>query len=205
MAPSLVAPVRADRALPFVLRLIVAVVVAVVVGLGSAWLTVGEGWAFRSYKAGDWTAWPEGGSATPDPYSRAILARTAQIPLGGGEGIAFFASRDSDRAPLRGGCEYVLTGDTPLARLWTLSVVDAKGEVPRHRSGRTHFHSREVLRKPDGSLEITLSPLARPGNWMPIPDSGALTVVLRLYDSGAANPRTAGALLMPRIEWKGCR
>ena len=152
-----------------------------------------------------WAAWPEGGSATPDPYSRAILARTAQIPLGGGEGIAFFASRDVDGAPIRGGCDYALVGETPLARLWTLSVVDAAGAVPMHRSGRTHFHSRELLRRPDGTVEITLSPQARPGNWMPIPDSGALTLIVRLYDSGAANPRTAGPIALPRIEWKGCR
>lgn len=197
-------PELRTRLLPFVIRLTLAVIVAVVIGLGSAWLTVGEGWAFRSFRAGDWSAWPEGGSRAPDPYSRAILARTAQVPLGGGEGIAFFASRDSDGAPIRGGCEYTLVGETPAARLWTLSVVDAQGEVPAHRSGRTAFHSREVLRRSDGTIEITLSPQARPGNWMPIPDSGALTVVMRFYDAGVANPRTAGPVALPRIVWKAC-
>jgi hypothetical protein len=191
--------------LRFVLELFLAVVVAVVTGLGSAWLTVGEGWLFRTYRTGEWTAWPEGGSITPDPYARALLARTAQLPLGGGEGIAFFATRDSEGRPIRGGCEYLLVGETPPARLWTLGVVDANGEPPAHRSGRTFFTSRDALRRPDGQIEVALSPQARPGNWMPLPEQGALTLVLRLYDSPAANPATAGEIGLPKIQSRSCR
>ncbi|MEJ1157986.1 DUF1214 domain-containing protein [Prosthecomicrobium sp. N25] len=189
----------------FALEILLAVIVAVVAGLGSTYLAVGEGWLFRTYRAGEWTAWPEGGSTAPDPYARALIARTAQVPLGAGEGIAFFATRDSNGQPIRGGCEYLLSGETPPARLWTLGVVDAKGDPPAHRSGRTFFTSREVLRRPDGHIEVALSPQARPGNWLPLPDSGALTLILRLYDSPAAIPATAGQIEMPRVLPRGCR
>lgn len=189
----------------FLAQLLLAVVVAVAFGLGTAWLAVGEGFLFRTHRVGDWTAWPEGGSNNPDPYARALLSRTAQLPLGSGEGIAFYAARDGEGAPIRGGCEYVLTGETPAARLWTLSVVDGRGDVPATSSGRSYFHSREVLRKPDGRMEIVLAPQARPGNWMPLPESGALTLILRLYETGASNPQTAGDTELPRIMWKGCR
>lgn len=189
----------------FLALLLIAVVVGVVSGLGSAWLAVGEGFLFRTYRAGDWTAWPEGGASNPDPYARALLARTAQLPLGSSEGIAFYVSRDAEGSPLRGGCDYVMTGETPAARLWTLSVVDARGDLPAHPSGRTFLHSREVLRRGDGRMEIALAPQARPGNWMPIPESGSLTVIMRFYESGASNPKTAGDIVLPRIEWRSCR
>jgi hypothetical protein len=77
--------------------------------------------------------------------------------------------------------------------------------VPDHPSGRISFNSREVLRRPDGQFEIALSPQARPGNWMPLPSAGALTVVFRLYDTPAANPATAGTVALPRIDWRACR
>lgn len=188
----------------FILNLVLATLVAVATGLGSAWLTVGEGWLFRTVQVGEWTAWPEGGSNRPDPYSRALLARTGQLPLGGSEGIAFFSSRDSGGNPIRGGCEYDLSGETPQARLWTLTVLDSAGNIPTNASGRAQFNSRQLLRRPDGQFNLTLSPNARPGNWLPMPAGGALTIVLRLYDTPVSNPSTAGTIVLPRIIGRGC-
>ena len=53
-------------------------------------------------RSGAWTAWPHAGSPDADPYSIAMLARTGEVPLGAGEGIAFTAEIDSDGAPLSG-------------------------------------------------------------------------------------------------------
>lgn len=188
-----------------VLNLLVAVVIATVTGLGSAWLVIGEEWLFPTYRVGEWAAWPEGGSSTADPYSRALLARTGQLPLGSGEGIAFFAARDSEGRRIRGECDYLLYGEAPQARLWTLGLLDSAGNVPPSPTGRIFFHSREILRKPDGRFEITLSPNARPGNWLPIPEKGSLTIVMRLYDTPVANVTTGGTPAMPTIERRICR
>lgn len=187
------------------LSILIAVVVAVVTGIGSAWLAVGEGFLFRTMQVGEWTAWPEGGSNNPDPYARALVARTAQLPLGSSEGLAFFAARDRDGEPISGTCDYALIGETPEARLWTLSVIDAEGAVVRHRSGRMFLTSREILRRPAGTFELTLSAQARPGNWMPLPETGALTVVFRVYDTIASTPAGRADLVMPSIARRACR
>ena len=62
--------------------LAIAVVVAVAVGVSSAWYVVERGRVFGAVTVGGWTAWPQEGSADADPYSLATLARTGRVPLG---------------------------------------------------------------------------------------------------------------------------
>ncbi|WP_407047996.1 DUF1214 domain-containing protein [Methyloraptor flagellatus] len=189
-----------------VLFLLFAIAVAVGTGLGSAWVLVGEERPFGAVKVGEWAAWPLAGSAADaDPYARAWAARTGEIPLGAGEGMAFTATRDSVGRPLVGTCDYELSGETAAARLWTLTVLDKTGDLAPNPAGRTGFHSRELLRAPDGRFEIKLSPFARAGNWMPTPAAGPLQVVLRLYDTPLALSSGTGGLVMPRIVRGTCR
>jgi hypothetical protein len=185
--------------------LLFAIAIALVSGLGSAWYLVGEGWLLRTNVFHEWAAWTIGTNVEADPYSRAVLARTGQVPLAPGEGIAFFAAKDSAGRVLRGGCSYEITGTVPPVRLWTLSLIDPAGDLPRNILGRTYMRSDEVLKDETGQLTITLSPEARPGNWFPFPDHGNYTLVLRLYDTPASllNDLKDGAL--PHIERKGCQ
>ena len=60
-------------------------------------MPIEHGFIFGAVTAGAWTAWPTAGSADADPYSLATLARTGEVPLGAGEGIAFTAEDDSRR------------------------------------------------------------------------------------------------------------
>lgn len=150
-----------------------------------------------------WTAWPRVGGRA-DPYARAINARRGDVPLAVGEGVALTASRDGSGRPLDAACAYRIAGETPPARLWTLTVYAGEEPVrtPLERSG---FTSSEVLRDASGGFAIVLDRAARPGNWLPLPESGPVGLVLRLYDtpfgagSGAIDPGT-----VPRIERLDC-
>ena len=73
---------------------------------------------------GAWTARPKTGSADIDPYSRASIARSGELPVGTGDGIAFSAATDDRKRPLDGRCDVVVSGVTPPARFWTLTVYD---------------------------------------------------------------------------------
>ena len=64
-------------------------ILAAVVGLGTTWLTLTRGVAFGALSIGAWTAWPKSGSVDIDPYARAIVSRTGQLPVGTGDGVAF--------------------------------------------------------------------------------------------------------------------
>ena len=186
------------------INLLVAIAIAVIVGLGSAWLVLDRERIFGAVRRGAWTAWPDLGSPNADPYSRAELARSGALPLGNGEGIAFVADTDDSGAALTGRCSYTVGGQTPAARLWTLTVSDRNGnlfETPARRSG---FHAREILRREDGSFAISISNEPQPGNWLPITGGIPLRLTLRLYDTPLTSSGIGEAIL-PAITRKACR
>jgi hypothetical protein len=190
--------------LRLLIDLAVAIVVATVVGFSTAWYAVEHGPIFGAVKVGAWTAWPQSGSADADPYSLAVLARTGEVPLGAGEGLTFRAERDDDGEPLTGNCVYTIAGQTPSARLWTLTAYDDDGRLMVNAARRTGFHSREILRRPDGSFVITVSPRVEPGNWLPVARVERFKLVLRLYDTPLTTGGRFSDLTMPAIQRGEC-
>ncbi|MEJ0097843.1 MAG: hypothetical protein WDM84_07845 [Bauldia sp.] len=83
----------------FLIDLAIGVIVAIAVGVGSAWYAVDRGRLFGAVAVGGWTAWPQEGGADADPYTLAMLARTGEVPLGTGEGLSFTAQNDASGAP----------------------------------------------------------------------------------------------------------
>ncbi|PTW57674.1 hypothetical protein C8N35_110153 [Breoghania corrubedonensis] len=183
----------------FLINLLLAVIVALVFGIGTAYLAVDRGRLFGEVRLGQWTAYPTAGTPDADPYSAATTARTGQIPLGKGEGLAFFADRDRSGNRLVPSCDYRLVGQTPPGRLWTLTSTDAHGHLMKTQAGRVALDSRDIVRKPDGDFEITVAAQARPGNWLPVGTSGPLTLVLRLYDTPLTTGSGLAEIAMPEI------
>ncbi len=189
----------------FLLDLALAVVIAIVVGISTAWYAVDRGRIFGSVTAGDWTAWPAEGTTDADPYSLAMLARTADLPLGASEGLSFTADRDDQGEPLSGACSYDVTGQPPAARLWTLTAYDQYGHLIPNGLGRPGFHSREIVRRESGDFTIRVSPIAASGNWLPIGAPGRFELELRLYDTPLTTGAQLAALTMPRISKVACQ
>ena len=188
----------------FLVDLAIAIAVAVAVGVSSAWYAVDRGRLFGAVTAGGWTAWPKEGSPDADPYSLAMLARTGEIPLGAGEGLSFTAEADEDGAPLSGSCTYAVVGETPAARLWTLTATDDDGRLMVNVARRPGFHSREIVREADGALRIIVSSHVEAGNWLPIGTVGRFKLVLRLYDTPLTTGSQIADLVMPAIERVSC-
>lgn len=188
-----------------VIDIAIAIVVALTLGVSTAWYAIDRGFIFGAVAAGAWTAWPTAGSADADPYSLATLARTGEVPLGAGEGIAFTADNDSAGTPLSGLCMYQVVGQTPAARLWTLTAYDDQGRLMINAARRSGFQSREILRRPDGSFAIMVSPQVMPGNWLPVGRVQHFRLVLRLYDTPVTTGSRIADLTMPGIRKVGCR
>jgi hypothetical protein len=182
-----------------------AFTVAAAIGLGLTWLALTEGTAYGGVTIGSWTAWPKNGTPGIDPYARAIVARTGELPVGSGDGVAFYAFTDDRGSPLDGRCDVVLDGITPQARFWTLTLYDPEGRMVANSLQRQGFTSQEVLRRSDGSFEIAVGPRARPGNWLPTGGVERYLLVLRLYDTpiGAAT-RTGRDAPMPAVLRRAC-
>jgi hypothetical protein len=184
----------------FLAGLLFAFAVAAIVGLGATLFTLTHGTAFGAFTIGAWTAWPRNGTVDIDPYARANVARSGSLPIGSGDGIAFFTATDDRKALLDGRCDVVVSGKTPQARFWTLTLYDADGRLIGNALNRHGFTSQEVIRKTDGTFDILIAPRARTGNWLPTGGVERYVLTLRLYDTpvGVAT-RTGRETPMPTI------
>ena len=177
----------------------------VALGLGATELVVARGWDPGGVAVGAWVARPQVGSMAIDPYARADLARSGELPLATAEGLTFTATTDDTGYRLVRNCVYLITGAAPAARFWTLTASGADGRViddPAHRSA---FTSTDVVRDLDGRFTVAVAPTARPGNWLPVTGVGPLTLSLRLYDTPlAGNSGEAAQASLPSITRRSC-
>lgn len=179
--------------------------VAAAFGLGMTQLALTRGTAFGAITIGAWTAWPKTGTSDIDPYARAAIARTGELPIGSGDGVAFVATADEAGKPFDGRCVVVVSGTTPAARFWTLTLYDHEGRLVPNAADRFGFTSQELVRNADGSFEVLVAPRARPGNWLPTGGLDRYVLVLRLYDTpvGVAT-RNAKDAPMPAVAQRSC-
>ncbi len=133
------------------------------------------------------------------------MARRGALPIGTGDGIAFTASVDDGKRPLDGRCDVVVSGVTPAARFWTLTLCDPSGQLVANSMERYGFTSQELVRGSDGAFEIRIAPRARAGNWLPTGGLDRYILALRLYDTpvGVAT-RTQRDAPMPTISTVSC-
>ena len=179
--------------------------VAAVVGLGLTYFALTRGAAFGGLSIESWTAWPKTGTVDADPYARASIARTGRLPTALGDGVSFTLQSDDNGKILDGRCDVVLSGVTPTARFWTLTLYNADGGLVANSVNRYGFTSQEIVRHADGSFEIVVAPRANPGNWLPTGGVERYELVLRLYDTAVGVATKAGREVpMPAVATRGC-
>jgi hypothetical protein len=185
---------------------IFALAIAAAIGLATTWIALTRGTAYGGVTIGAWTAWPKNGTAGIDPYARAMVARTGELPVGSGDGVAFYARTDSAGESLDGRCDVLVSGITPQARFWTLTLYDPEGRLVANSVRRQGFTSQEIIRRADGSFDVIVGPRVRPGNWLPTGGVEKYQLVLRLYDTpiGMAT-RTGSEAPMPSIRKGACQ
>jgi hypothetical protein len=184
---------------------LVTLVVATGVGLGSTWMAATHGVNVGTITIGAWTARPRTGTSGIDPYSRASIARSGELPVGTGDGVTFTATKDDAGRTLDGRCDVVVKGVTPAARFWTLTLYDPKGQLVANSLQRYGFTSQEIVRASDGAFELRIASRSRAGNWLPTGGLDRYMLMLRLYDTpvGVAT-RSQKDAPMPSIATVGC-
>jgi hypothetical protein len=182
-----------------------AFALATLVGLGATYLALTRGAAFGALQIGAWTAWPKTGTADADPYARATIARSGQLPIGLGDGVSFTAQTDDDGKTFDGRCDVLLSGTTPTARFWTITLYDPAGQLVANSVNRFGFTSQEIVRNADGTFEIAIAPRASAGNWLPTGGVDRYLLVMRLYDTAVGVSTRAGKEVpMPAIKTGAC-
>lgn len=183
-------------------------VVALMLGIGSAWHMIERGSPLTTTKVGPWDGWVSEGNPSADPYTRAHVARSGRLPLTSTVARYFVAHTDSAGRSLTSDCEYLIQGFPLNARWWSLAVYDEYGGLIDNSSQRYGFNSEEMLRHADGTFRVDLSRNVRPENWLP---TGAadqhLVLLLRIYNPRETDASGIGLIpndRLPKIERKTC-
>lgn len=164
------------------LNLLFIFIIALILGLSSAWYMIEEGSALTTSRVGPWSVWRSAGKPDADPYTKAHMARAGRLPITATSALYFFADGDETGNSLLSSCEYVVEGRPLNAAWWSLAVYDGTGRLIPNKAGRHSFNRTDVARRADGSFRIVLARSARPGNWLPTAEQGSLKLVLRAYD-----------------------
>ena len=172
--------------------LLLSFIVAAGIGLGSTWYALTQNISFGALELGAWKGYPRNGTVSIDPYARAVIARNGELPVGSGDGVTFTAAADDDGRPLDGRCDVVVRGTTPPARYFTLTLYTPSGQLVANSLDRRGFTSQELVRNASGEFEITVSPRARPGNWLPTGGIDSYILMLRFYDTSLGIATRAG-------------
>jgi hypothetical protein len=172
--------------------LLLSFVVAAGIGLGSTWFALTQNLSFGALELGAWKGYPRNGTIGIDPYARAAIARNGELPVGSGDGVAFAAALDDDGHALDGRCDVVVHGTTPPARYFTMTLYTPSGQLVANSLNRHGFTSQELLRDASGEFDVTVSPRARTGNWMPTGGIDNYVLMLRFYDTSLGITTRAG-------------
>ena len=191
------------------MRYLINIFIILIIGLSggglSAWMAVEVGNGFGSAKIGQWTLWPLAGSVDAGPYTRARVAKNGSVPLGAAEGLALYLTTDQFGKPLNRKCQYTITGVTPLARLWTLSVQDHRKQTIVSKTGVANAaFSQTLVRERDGTFTINIGSQPAPGNWLSISGNGKMRLVIRLYDTPITGSAGLAEPVMPRLINRNC-
>lgn len=188
------------------LKMMLTVLTGAALGLAATFFTVERGLGFGAVRAGPWTGWPQTGAKDADPYARAVLARTGELPLGTAEGLMFIARGESQSAIFDPRCDYRVRGPVPQARYWTLTAARPDGHLIANAAKRYGFTSSQIVRATDGGFEIVVSPEVQAGNWLPVAPDKPFILVLRLFDTSmSASTTQLSRADMPDISRERCR
>lgn len=142
-----------------------------------------------------WQIATDGIGVYGDSYlKRAIIAMTGLGANQPEDAVYPICEKDSEGRPFDGASQYVLhfsKGELPpVDAFWSLTMYDVEGFPIPNTSNRYAIGDRDALVfNADGSLDLYIQSSApggdRNANWLPSPESGAFSLLLRLYASRA--------------------
>jgi len=197
----------------FLLKLGGVLLVALVLGLGSAWwlINAGLGGALQN---GAWVTDPNIGSEQAGPYSRAAVARAGLLALNKSETIYFTAFVDDAGQPLSTACTYKLVGQPLATRWWSITVYGADHYLIPNPANHYSQAMNTVTRDDQNGFTIIVSPDGSQENGIPTGFSGsssdthqgaAFSLTLRLYNPEEATYSNLGGIALPTLTLEGCQ
>ncbi|MEM7068253.1 MAG: DUF1214 domain-containing protein [Pseudomonadota bacterium] len=186
-------------------NLAIILIIGLVLGGLTARFALQRTFGIGAISAGVWSAWPFVGGSEVDPYTAARSTVDGVIPLGAAEGLAFETLVDEQGRALKRECDYILFGNTPAARFWTLTAYDLAGAVIMNKDGDpAALYSGNLVRTPSSDVSITISDAPSSGNWISLSGNGEFKFVLRLYDTPITSSAGLSDPEMPQLQLLEC-
>ncbi len=161
----------------------------------------------NSVHNGPWRTSADTGSVDADPWTRAAVAMAGLYALSRREAVYFTAFSDSDGEPLRGECDYLVSGVTPDARWWSLTAYGADHFLVPNAADHYAVNAGNLPSAGSGRIELALSAVGDPdrADLLPIPADGAFSLTLRLYNPPEALATQLASVALPQVRRGDCR
>lgn len=183
---------------------IVAVLLAVGLGYGSAIWIIEGGATGGKVTLGPWTTLHVPDTVEPGPYARARRIAPGLFKAVPKEIVTFVAENDADGSPLTSKCGYQVVSKKPKARTWSLTVYNSDAQLSEAINRRYSTNPDAIQTATDGGFIVHLSRTNSGANWLQSPESEEFILTFRLYGPEFdVTPQTdAGEL--PRIVRGAC-
>lgn len=190
----------------FFMRFVTYILIAILIGFGLTALSLSTGSGLSAKRIGGWKSWKDAGHLNADPYTRAYIAKTGQLPLPPQIAQTYYALYDNAHRRLHTSCTYVVDSSAVSAKWWTIAAYDHKGQIFKNDLKRYSFNTGSAMIKFNGGFRIFLSQTVQPANWLPLGDHGPFVLVFRLYrkQMSDAQIKNNGEVSLPLIKRVSC-
>jgi len=186
-------------------KLAITCLIGIAVGLISARYVAGGGFDLVTLSQGPWKTWTSAGLNTMDPYTKAHFLAAGRLVDNRREVVEYEARSDGAGSPLDTACSYSIAGRLDWARWWSISV-SQNGVIAANTKARlASLHSGETIYEADGTAIIYLSSQPHTGNWLAMPSSGDVNLVLRFYDPAPVSRAHPNTMTLPQITRETCQ
>jgi hypothetical protein len=187
-----------------ILRLLGALVLAALLGFGSAWYQVAWSPSMGvAIKNGPWRTDLTAGGSNADIYTRARVALFGLLALNKSETIYYTARGDSAGDAFDAKCSYRIEGHDPDARWWSFTVYGNDSFLVPNPQNKYSVSKNSVVRSTDGTFTVRLSGSAEAQNWIATSPDG-FDVTLRLYNPGPTVLADPAGVALPSITKEAC-
>lgn len=191
------------------LSILGAVMVGLLIGIGSAFQAISTGWGVDVQKNNGWRIHKNLSSPQLSVYAKAYLVNSGHLPLPQDQALYFFTYVDSAGKDLTANCRYTLEGDDMDAFWWSVSLHNTDFKPFENSAQRHSFNMSNIIRKNDGRYEIAVSTVVNNGNWLPLNvaatnDKARFMMSLRLYGIDKKTSEDSEQLPLPTLVKEGC-
>ena len=197
----------------FAVPLLVAAILGLAAGVGSALLMAGQlpvgSHIGDSVNIDNWRSDWSIGSEAADPYVRARIARHGLLALRKEEAVYFTRAVDDDGKALKESCAYRVTGGAFPAEWWSITLYDSESRLPMNEDGALSFDATDAaeLGSPEAWSFMVGADAGGidPRRWVSSKGAGKFDLMIRLYlPSDALLVSPESELTPPSIEQVAC-